>query len=73
MEISKSTAIGIIVLAVVIAAAALYFFVVRQPTTASGEIPASAYPEYKPGERLPDSELMRGPDMPPPIAGSGKR
>ncbi len=72
MEIPKSTAIGVIVLTVLIAAA-LYFFVVRQPSAASGDIPASAYPEYKPGERLPDSELMRGPEVGPPIAGSGKR
>ncbi len=73
MEIPKSTAISVIVLTVLIAAATLYFFVVRQPNAASGEIPASAYPEYKPGIQIPESELQRGPEMAPPIAGSGKR
>jgi hypothetical protein len=38
----------------------------------SGEVPASAYPEYKRNEPLPDSALQ-GPEVAPPIAGSGKR
>jgi len=68
MEIPKPVAIGIIVVVAIIALAVVYFL---SGGGRSGEIPASAYPEYKRNEPLPDSELQ-GPTVAPPIAGSAR-
>jgi len=70
MEIPKPVAIGIIVVVAIVALAAVYFLS-GSTGGRSGDIPASAYPEYKRNEPLPDSEL-RGPEVAPPIAGSGR-
>jgi hypothetical protein len=71
MEIPKPIAIGIIVVVAVVALAVVYFLSGGSGGR-SGEVPASAYPEYKRNEPLPDSALQ-GPEVAPPIAGSGKR
>jgi len=71
MEIPKPVAIGIVVFVAIIALAAVYFLSGGAGGGRSGEVPASAYPEYKRNEPLPDSEL-RGPEVAPPIAGSAR-
>jgi len=70
MEIPKPVAIGIIVVVAIIALASIYFLS-GGTGGRSGEVPASAYPEYKRNEPLPDSELQ-GPTVAPPIAGGGR-
>jgi hypothetical protein len=70
MEIPKPVAIGIIVVVAVVALAVVYFLS-GGTSGRSGDIPASAYPEYKRNEPLPDSELQ-GPTVAPPIAGGGR-
>jgi hypothetical protein len=70
MEIPKPVAIGIIVIVAIVALAAVYFLS-GGTGERSGDIPASAYPEYKRNEPLPDSELQ-GPTVAPPIAGGGR-
>ena len=70
MEIPKPVAIGIIVVVAVVALAVVYFLS-GGTNGRSGDIPASAYPEYKRNEPLPDSELL-GPTVAPPIAGGGR-
>jgi hypothetical protein len=71
MEIPKPVAIGIVVVVAVIALAVVYFLSGGAGGGRSGEVPASAYPEYKRNEPLPDSELQ-GPTVAPPIAGGGR-
>ena len=72
MEISKPVGIGIIVITAVLALALVWYFTMGSGSGASGTVRESAYPEYKANPPLPDSEL-RGPDVPPPIAGAGGR
>lgn len=72
MEIPKPVAIAIIVV-VAIVAIGLAWFLTGGSRPASDSVPKDAYPEVKEQYRLPDSELQRGPDIPPPIAGSGRR
>ncbi|MCS7208231.1 MAG: hypothetical protein NZ874_01525 [Fimbriimonadales bacterium] len=71
MEIPKPVGIGIIVI-VAILAFALVWYLASGSGGASSTVKESAYPEYKSGPRLPESEL-KGPPEPLPIAGSGGR
>ncbi|MEN3001419.1 MAG: hypothetical protein ABDI19_06210 [Armatimonadota bacterium] len=71
MEIPKPIGIGIAVI-VAIVALVLVWYLSGRTSSASGQVKESAYPEYKRGEPLPDSEL-RGPEVAPPIAGAGGR
>lgn len=72
MEIPKPIGIGIAVIVAIVALALVWYLSGRTGSSASGQVKESAYPEYKRGEPLPDSEL-RGPEVAPPIAGAGSR